>query len=57
MEKHEVQWFKDRIGKRVFRTASTCPCEICRKVEDVGLVVEDELHANYLYDCQNNIDL
>jgi hypothetical protein len=57
MEKNNLQWFKERIGKNVFRTASTCPCEVCKKVEDVGLYIADELHANYLYDCQNDLDL
>lgn len=57
MEKHDLQWYKDRIGKLVFRTASTCPCEICRKVEEVGLTIADEFHANYLFDCQNELDL
>ena len=55
--KHNLDWYKDRVGKRVYRTASTCPCEICKSVEDVGLVIADELHANYLYDCQNDLNL
>lgn len=57
MEKHDLEWYKKRIGKKVYRTASTCPCEVCKKVEDVGLYIADELHANYLYDCQNELDL
>jgi hypothetical protein len=57
MDKHDLEWYKERIGKKVYRTASTCPCEVCKKVEDVGLYIADELHANYLYDCQNVLDL
>ena len=57
MDKHNLEWYKERIGKKVFRTASTCPCEVCKKVEEVGLYIADELHANYLYDCQNDLDL
>lgn len=38
MEKHSLQWFKDRVGKRVYRTEGTCPCEVCKKVAEVGLV-------------------
>ena len=57
MEKNDLKWYKDRIGKRVYRTASQCQCEVCKKVEDVGLIIADELHANYLFDCQNDLDL
>lgn len=57
MEKHKLEWYKERIGKKVYRTASTCPCEVCKKVVEVGLYISDELHANYLYDCQNDLDL
>jgi hypothetical protein len=31
---NKLEWFKKRIGKKVYRTASTCPCEVCKKVED-----------------------
>jgi hypothetical protein len=57
MEKHNKQWFYDRVGKRVYRTQSNCLCEICQAVYHKGLVIADELHASYLYDCQNELDL
>ena len=46
------QWFKDRIGKRIFRVKSTCPCNTCKDNYDNGLVVLDELHAEYLRNCE-----
>lgn len=57
LQKHELEWFISRVGKRVFRNESSCQCEACRKVGEVGLVINDHLHAQYLYDCQNELDL
>ena len=57
MEKHNLKWYKDRIGKRVYRTESQCKCDVCTKVGEVGLIIADELHAQYLYDCQNELYL
>lgn len=57
MEKHNKQWYQDRIGKRVYRTEASCQCDVCKKIGEVGLVIDDELHAQYLYDCQNELDL
>ncbi len=57
MELHDLDWFKERIGKKVYRTESKCPCEICKKIGKIGLYIADNLHANYLYDCQNELDL
>lgn len=57
MQTHDLKWFQDRVGKRIFRTESTCQCEVCKKVYEVGLTVVDKLHAQYLYDCQNSLGL
>lgn len=57
MEKHNKQWFLDRIGKKVFRTNGQCKCEVCANVVKNGLIIAGELHAIYLYDCQNELDL
>lgn len=56
-EVHNKNWFVDRIGKRVFRTKSSCRCEICDAVYRNGLVVKDAMHADYLYCCQNEMNL
>jgi len=50
-DKTKVQWFIDRISKRIYRNKTTCKCGVCAHVYTDGLVVDDELHANYLYDC------
>lgn len=57
MKANNLEWFKDRVGKRIFRTESTCTCEVCKKVYEVGLIVVDMFHAQYLYDCQNSLGL
>ena len=57
MKQHKLEWYKKRIGKKVYRTAFTCPCEVCEKVEEVGLYIADIMHANYLFDCQNELEL
>lgn len=49
---HEKQWFIERIGKRIFRENNHCPCAICLDVFENGLIITDEMHAIYLYDCQ-----
>lgn len=45
-----LTWFKNRIGKRIFRDKSTCKCDTCFKIEANGLVVFDFFHARYLAD-------
>lgn len=57
LNKHSIGWFKSRIGQRVYRTESSCECEVCKKVGEVGLIIVDELHAQYLFDCQNELGL
>jgi len=43
-------WFLDRIGKKIYRNNTYC-CEHCYKVYKEGLLLADEMHANYVYDC------
>ncbi len=49
---HDKQWFIDRIGKRVYRENNICKCKVCVNVHEHGLIITDEQHAIYLYDCQ-----
>lgn len=51
-----LQWFKSRIGKRVYRTPS-CSCPVCKTVEIRGLIIQDNLHATYLRDCEADLEL
>lgn len=41
-------WFTKRIGKRIFRDETSCPCDHCKKVYENGLMIYDEQHADYL---------
>ncbi len=50
MKNERLQFFLSRIGKRVYRNDDGCDCNICKNVTENGLIVENELHANYLYD-------
>ena len=56
-EKHSKQWFIDRIRQRIFRTEASCKCPVCVDVGMNGLVIYDEMHADYLYHCQHELDL
>jgi len=54
---HRLRWFKNRIGKRVYRLTKTNCCPTCDRVEKEGLIIGDKTHANYLFDCQNSMNL
>ena len=56
-EKHNEQWFVDRVGKRVYRLNNNCDCCVCVAVFEHGLIISDKFHANYLFDCQNELEL
>jgi len=32
MRGHDLEWFVDRIGKRVYRDEGSCPCPDCKKI-------------------------
>lgn len=48
-----LEWFKQRIGKRIFRDDNACTCLTCEDVAKNGLVILSEEHADYLYWNQN----
>jgi len=50
-----LDWFIERIGQKIYRDDNGCDCKVCKAVEMYGLVIHDELHAKYLYDCQNEM--
>jgi len=50
---HTLKYFKNRIGKRIYRDDSGCPCHDCKRIVEEGLIIADEDHAEYLYDMQN----
>lgn len=46
------QWFIDRIGAKVYRNKTTCPCKICAMVYENGLYITDQQHAVYLFELE-----
>ena len=52
-----LQDFKDNIGKRVYRKAHSCGCHTCADVTKRGLVIYDENHAQYLYECSSEFQI
>ena len=53
--KVRLQWFKERIGKRVYRDDVNCKCETCKSVGAHGLIIGDDTHAHYLFDCESEM--
>lgn len=51
---HDLQWFIDRIGKKVYRDTLTCECDTCKSD---SVFIMDRFHANYLYDIQNEMGI
>lgn len=46
---NDLQRFIDRIGKRIYRDETTCPCSTCKEISRDWLIIFNEMHANYLY--------
>lgn len=46
------RFFLNRIGKRIFRDKTSCPCHTCTKNFEEGLIIGNKQHAIYLYDVQ-----
>lgn len=46
----KYSWFKDRIGKTIYRNNTYC-CKHCYHVYLNGLILANEQHAGYVYDC------
>lgn len=53
MKTHSLKWFKNRIGKCIYRNYYKC-CAHCDDVAKYGLIIFDETHARILYDIQND---
>lgn len=54
---HTLKWFKNRIGKRVYRNDVSCDCTDCKNVTVGGLIISDDQHAEYLYMIQGELNL
>ena len=57
MNHHTLKWFKNRTGKRVFRLTDNKCCKKCQEVFEHGLIIHDDFHAQYLFDCQNELGM
>lgn len=51
------EWFTDRIGKKVFRDNNVCICLSCSNVGENGVLITDNVHAEYLFDISNELNL
>lgn len=45
-------WFRARVGQRIFRNDNGCSCCHCQDAFQNGLIIRDEMHADYLYDTE-----
>lgn len=43
-----LEWFTDRIGKRVYRKKGRCNCYFCSKAPNEGVEIQDIEKAKYL---------
>jgi len=44
-----LQWFINRIGKKIYRDSDNCECSTCKEVVKNGLIIHDKNHAEYLH--------
>lgn len=56
-ERQQFEWFLERVGKRIYRSRVRCKCDTCVRVGNEGLIITDEMHANYLFDIQNELGI
>ena len=53
--KHTLRWFINRIGKKIYRKKLKCKCSSCQK--SAIKVSPKYNHAEYLFDCQNEMGI
>lgn len=49
----DLQWFLDRVGKRVFRD-NVIDSEYDKKTSELGIIISNELQAQYMFDIQQD---
>ena len=57
MTEESKQWFIDRIGKVVYRTDTLCPCYMCEDAYNNGLLIKDDMQAQYLFSVEAECDI
>lgn len=50
-----LNWFENRIDKRIYRNHYDC-CRNCDDVSENGLIINNQEHAKYLFDNQNDFE-
>jgi hypothetical protein len=48
-----LKWFRGKVGQKIYRDDSGCGCDHCKNTIENGLIVHDGIHAEHLYDMQN----
>lgn len=61
MKYHTLQWFYNRIKKRIYRLTdlnyNEGRCKVCKEVFEKGLVLKNKIEARYVYEDQNELHL
>lgn len=50
----KLDWFKTRVGRKIYRDPSGCSCGDCAHIVECGLIIHNKDHAQYLYEMQGN---
>jgi hypothetical protein len=48
-----LKWFRGKVGLKIYRDDGGCGCHHCNEIVENGLIVHDAVHAEHLYDMQN----
>lgn len=56
-ETNDLEWFLNKINKRIYRKKNIFECAFCLDVFKNGLIIKDKLHAEYIYECQIELGL
>ena len=54
MKIKSLDWFKKRVGKKIYRDSNHCSCSTCSDVLENGIFIYNENHAEYLYNVMND---
>lgn len=52
--KQTLEWFIQRVGNKVYRDAIPSDNIFSKKLGSTPVIIRDELHAQYLFDIQND---
>lgn len=55
MKRHQLRWFKNRIGKYIYRKRLDCPCGSCQNPKVMVSTLYG--YAEHLFDFQNKFEI